>query len=184
MTKCPVCKTVDLQYTEEDLGLRCYSCSSCGGDWVRFEDYLSWKNRSSLEEAAFDPTHDYVPEYDSKMANLCPDCGKILIKYNVLPGLSFRVDHCGSCNGVWLDKNEWEALIKNDSHQQLNDFFTAPWQQKLKREMTRQRFEEHYIKKFGKDDYDKLKDIREWVRNSSFRDEAIAFLIDEDPFLL
>ncbi len=182
--KCPVCKTADLKYAEEDLGLRCYSCNSCEGDWIRFEDYINWKNKIQLEESSLDTANDYLPEYDSKIVNLCPDCGKILIKYTVLPEFSFKVDHCSSCNGVWLDKNEWETLIKNDSHHDMNSFFTGPWQQKLKREMTRQRFEEHYIKKFGKDNYDKLKDMRDWIQDSSFKDEAMAFLMDKDPYRL
>ncbi len=108
-------------------------------------EMISIFNKDSNEAL---PDHVYLPEYDSKKANLCPDCGRILIKYKVQPQIAFFVDHCGTCNGVWLDKCEWEELARANLHNNLNEFFTKTWQEKLKREMSKQRLEENYIKRF------------------------------------
>lgn len=65
---------------------------------------------------------------------------------------------------------------------QVNDFFTTEWQGKIRREMTAQWFEESYRKKFGDDNYNKLKEIRRWIYEDKQKGEMISFLIDEDPY--
>lgn len=48
--------------------------------------------------------------------------------------------------------------------------------------MTAQRFEESYWKKFGDDNYNKLKEIRKWIYEDKQKREMISFLVDEDPY--
>lgn len=192
--KCPVCRTNELNEKINESGLKVHSCNECKGIWVRYDDYYDWKTKEENEHIFKIDTlsisqstdsaesNDYMPEYDSKKANLCPDCGRILIKYRVSKDIVFNVDHCGSCNGVWLDKNEWAVLVENNLHRKMNDFFTAPWQNRIKLEMTKNRFAEFYKKKFGDDDYNKLKEIREWINSNSLKNEIIAYLTDEDPY--
>lgn len=178
---CPVCSGASLIMEEWIPGLVIFKCGSCEGSWLRASDYEKWKGSSNVSFTQ-DTTDDYRPEYDSKKANLCPDCGRILIKYHVTKDLPFVVDHCGTCNGVWFDKKELDQLGKNDLYKYINKFFTTPWQNNLKREMTQVRMEEHYIKKFGSADYDKLKAIRDWVHSSDFKIEFISFIMDTDPY--
>jgi Zn-finger nucleic acid-binding protein len=33
--------------------------------------------------------------------------------------LSFAIEHCGQCEGVWLDKDEWTALKGRSLHDDL-----------------------------------------------------------------
>ncbi|WP_010243538.1 TFIIB-type zinc ribbon-containing protein [Acetivibrio cellulolyticus] len=188
--KCPVCRTISLDEKTNESGLKVYSCSECKGIWVRFDDYVNWKSKEENEHlfeagvsnVAGNEANDYMPEYDSKKANLCPDCGRILIKYRVSSDIIFNVDHCGCCNGVWLDKNEWAVLVENKLHKKMNDFFTAPWQNRLKEEMTKSRFAELYKKKFGEESYNKLKEIKEWMNESELKNEMLAYLTDDDPY--
>lgn len=74
--------------------------------------------------------------------------------------------------------------MNNKLHKNMNDFFTAPWQNKLKEEMTKNRFAERYKNKFGAENYNKLKEIREWINSSELKNEMIAYLTDKDPYKL
>ena len=179
---CPVCKNIALDDKELELGLKGHSCSQCSGNWVRFHDYIEWKKASDTSSQVPTQNPCYNLEYDNKKANFCPDCGRILIKYKVSGVIPFYVDHCGSCSGLWLDQCEWEAIVEHSLQYQVNDFFTQAWQVKIRREMTAQRFEESYRKKFGEDDYNKLKEVRKWIYEGKQKGEMISFLIDDDPY--
>ena len=64
--------------------------------------------KSTLDEKPFSDVTFEVK--DVQGAKICPECGRILLKYKVGHGLDFFVDHCSGCGGIWLDKNEWNAL--------------------------------------------------------------------------
>lgn len=181
---CPVCKNIPLEDKELELGLKGYVCNQCRGCWVRYDDYERWRKSDMQSVSPIHNDPEFNLEYDNKKANFCPDCGRILIKYKVSGNLPFYVDHCETCNGLWLDRCEWESIVDNNLQDKVKDFFTQPWQEKIRKEMTAQRFEEVYQQKFGKADYEKLKEIREWICNSDKRDEIIAYLIDKDPYKL
>lgn len=182
--KCPVCRSISLESTELETGLRSYHCGGCNGNWIRFQDYDEWKRNHTEFEIKPPLPGQCGLEYDFKKPCLCPDCGAIIIKYKISSKIPFSIDHCSSCNGAWLDCNEWETLVQNNLYQQMNEFFTEPWQDQLKKDMTVLRFEEHYRNKFGEAEYEKLKGVREWVQASKLRSEMIAFITDEDPYKL
>jgi DNA-directed RNA polymerase subunit F len=73
-------------------------------------------------------------------------------------------------------------LKLNNLHNQIHRFFTKPWQKRLREEAARDKFEDKYIKKFGRWDYERLKEMREWIYKSSKKSEMLSFLIDEDPY--
>lgn len=180
--KCPVCKSVDLCESILNTGLKGYKCTNCEGTWIKFQDYEIWKSEGKHEIS--ENLSQYMPEYDYKKAVLCPDCGVILIKYQVAKDIPFFVDHCGACNGVWLNKSEWENLIRNNLHYHMNSFFTKPWQARLRAEMTKERFDQKYSSSFGEKDYSKIKEIRDWIYNNPKKDELINFIIDKKPYEL
>ena len=179
---CPVCKNAVLEDKELELGLKGHTCEQCSGNWVRFHDYMRWKEESGKTGDGSVQNSGCGPEYDNRKANFCPDCGRILIKYKVSGAMPFYVDHCAYCNGLWLDKCEWEAIVAHNLQYRVNDFFTSAWQKKIRLEMTVQRFEESYRKKFGGDNYERLKEIREWIHKSAQKGEMLAYLIDDDPY--
>jgi Zn-finger nucleic acid-binding protein len=182
--QCPICKNNQLQENEIISHLKAFSCTTCNGNWVRFEDYDTWNKPTLQTDTPIKLNKEYTPVYDSKQANLCPDCGRILIKYKVHNDINFFVDHCGNCNGVWLDKNEWECLITNNLHHLMNSFFTKPWQNNLRDGIAKERFEKQYIDKFGQQDYEKLKNIKIWLDNNENKGSMIAYLLDKDPYKL
>ena len=181
--KCPVCRSYDLMLQDLHQGLKGYSCTQCNGNWVKYSDYDDWSRNTNDESINQEKLEEYLPEYDTKKVTMCPDCGKILIKYKVAKNIPFSVDHCENCNGVWLDKDEWDTLIQNNLHHHMMRFFTEPWQHKIKLEMSVAKFEEIYKNRFG-NDYDKILEIREWIRSNPKKDHIIAFITDENPFKL
>lgn len=178
--KCPVCKSIELSESIMSIGLKGYKCESCGGTWVRFGDYENWKLEG--EHTIDENLSEYMPEYDYKKAVLCPDCSIILIKYKVAKDIPFYLDHCNACNGVWLNKTEWENLVKKNLHYHMNSFFTKPWQSKLQAEMTKERLDQIYLESFGPESYEKIKDIRSWLYNHPQKDKLIHFILDDDPY--
>lgn len=180
--RCPVCKDEKLIRADITSNLPAFSCSTCRGNWVRYVDYDNWNKNNNESNTATNQIGDYAPIYNSKQANLCPDCVRILIKYKIEKDINFSVDHCGNCNGVWLDSNEWEALITHNLHHLMHRFFTKPWQNKLREEIAKERFETQYQERFGLQEYEKLKEFREWLDSSKNKDAMLAYLIDRSPY--
>lgn len=97
--------------------------------------------------------------------------------------INFYIDRCGHCNGVWLDKNEWEVLKAADLHDEINRIFTSPWQQRIADETAASKMDAFYLEKFGADDYEKIREIRGWLVGHPERSMLLAFLMDDDPYL-
>ena len=92
---------------------------------MRYEDYWKWYSQNTEEKVKWHEIKNHLDVLDSTNAKICPDCGRILIKYKVDNRLDFYLDQCGGCNGIWFDKNEWENLKLNNL-QSGSSFW--PWQ--------------------------------------------------------
>lgn len=123
-----------------------------------------------------------APLSDTKEAILCPDCGRFLRRFKIWPDIKFHLDRCGSCNGVWFDANEWEALRDQNLHHKVNMFFTDVWQQKLRTEEMKSRLEKMYVEKFGPTDYQKIKEVRTWLEGHPQGGSLLVYLTDKDPY--
>ena len=179
---CPVCKPPVLDKTELDSHLSSYQCWNCRGNWIPGAEYWTWVERHG--------THLAERIYETETLELaepgipidCPECRFRMVKYLVGHGLTFTIDHCHGCKGIWLDGNEWEALKKRNLHDDLNLMFTSFWQKEAQREARKKKMEEIYIDRFGADDYTEIKRIRYWLDTKTNREELLAFLIDKDPY--
>lgn len=183
MKKCPVCKE-NLQSGLLETGLPAHECGNCGGIWISANEYLTWAKSEqgiSVEEIEIDGEIPF-PIVDNRKAILCPDCGRFLRRFKIWPDIEFHLDRCGGCNGVWFDKNEWQALKSQHLHHKVNMFFTDVWQQKLHNEEMRRRFEKMYTDKFGAEDYQKIKSIRNWLDEHPHGGGLLAYLTDKDPY--
>jgi Zn-finger nucleic acid-binding protein len=186
MAKCPICKNYILQPSTFENSLPVMSCNSCGGSWLRANEYALWlksQNPGSFDEEKIKEAGERFPVVESNNAAVCPDCGRFLRKYRIGADINFHLDRCNNCNGVWLDKNEWESLKMADLHDEINQFFTKPWQQNVQDKKIAGKLDAIYQTKFGEDDYKKIKDIREWLQDHPNRNHLLAFLLDRDPFL-
>ena len=180
--KCPVCKENTLNPIELLQGLPANQCSNCQGVFLPANAYMTWKKTLGRDLPDKEGELQIDPSWEVKDLKICPDCGHIMANYKVLPGIEFYIDRCRSCNGMWLDHNEWEVLIDRNLHDNINEFFTRPWQDHLHAAETKNHLEAIYAEKLGEDDYAHLKHIREWLNQHPRRSMLLAFLQAEDPY--
>ncbi len=184
MAKCPICKSLlDAAYLEDALPVM--NCNSCGGSWIRANEYSFWlksQKPGSFDEDKGREASERYPVLESNKAVVCPDCGHLLRKYKISAKVDFHLDRCSNCNGIWFDKNEWQSLKLADMHDEINKIFTEPWQQHIQSQESASKFEAMYLQKFGEEDYQRVKDIRAWLQSNPNRNELIAFLLDKNPF--
>lgn len=186
MANCPVCKTNNLVSSQFEYSLPVLTCSSCGGSWLRVNEYSFWLKSQApgnFDESQVKEASKHFPVIESNKASICPDCGHFLRRYRIGAKVDFHLDRCNNCNGIWLDKNEWESLKSADMHDEVNKIFTKPWQQHIEDEAAAGKLDLMYLKRFGESDYQKIKEIRKWLQDNPNRNTLIAFLLDKDPFL-
>ena len=173
--KCPVCRTELLHATTIEGGLPVGTCYNCGGNWLSSDDYQQWLNDQDDPGAQRDDERP-LPVSDTSKAKLCPECGHILIKYKVGHDIDFTLDHCGNCNGVWFDQNEWEVLLRRGLHDGLHRVFDEEWQNSLLREEIWQQQKERYRQRLGEDDFAELRRLKRWIDQHPERDMILAYL--------
>jgi Zn-finger nucleic acid-binding protein len=180
--RCPACNTVALTFIYLESNLPSHLCQTCEGHWVSSSEYEAWlkQHGERLPEKPFEGTPLHVP--DHSRAKLCPECECILIKYEVGHGLSFTLEQCGHCQGIWFDKNEWESLKQRNLHDEVHKVFTASWQIQARKEERKQNLEQIYLSRFGQADYSEIKRVREWIYLHPHREELLAFLNDLNPY--
>lgn len=181
--KCLVCKDVDLVEYEIEPGLIVHTCHKCEGNWLRMSDFHKWHNnqRSTEEEKKEEEQVNSIINNDVSQ-KLCLDCKTVLSAYKAASRLNFKIEHCDACGGIWFYKNEWRILRQNNLHTQIDKFFTYTWQRKIKEEEIKQYFDKSYIKNFGTEDYEKIKEIREWLDNNRNKEALLRFLIKDNPY--
>lgn len=180
--KCPVCKSTELISGKLDENLVALNCPDCGGNWIRGAEYWKWVENHGSDLAERLHYTESLSLAEPGLPIDCPECRFRMVKFLVGRGLTFTLDHCEGCKGIWLDRNEWEALKKRNLHDDLNLMFTAFWQKEAQRELRKKRMEEIYAGRFGADDYAEIKLIRWWLDTKTNREELLAFLIDKEPF--
>jgi len=185
MAKCPFCKNIVLQPTQLENSLPVLECNSCSGTWIRANDYSIWlksQKPGNFDESKNKEASSRFPVTEANKAAVCPDCGHFLRKYKIGSSIDFHLDRCNSCNGVWLERNEWQILKMVDLHDEINQMFTKPWQQHIRDEVAAKKLDVMYLEKFGEDDYKKIKEIRIWLQDNPNYNALIAFLLEKEPF--
>jgi len=140
--KCPICHTHSLHEVSLDTGLAAYQCNQCFGHWISSEQYWEWLDYRDHErcvsrkrpEIKLNTINGHLPVIDNSTANFCADCSRLMTKAKVGRGLSFYLDRCSHCHGVWLDQNEWENLKNMELHHQIHYMFSSAWQFSVRRE--------------------------------------------------
>lgn len=127
MRTCPNCKS-KLSITKLSESLTALECSSCLGHWIPAENYMRWTERKgSVEpELPSEVGYDVIAE-NKEQARICPDCSRIMLKAKVGRELSYAVDRCSQCQGIWLDANEWESLKSRNLHDEIYLMYTSIW---------------------------------------------------------
>ncbi|WP_345549605.1 zf-TFIIB domain-containing protein [Microbulbifer aestuariivivens] len=181
--KCTSCKSGLLKPTFIDTIFRGHTCTSCGGNWILIQDYVSWKEKNPQYQFAENISEAEVSEAtDSKSALLCPISGAIMQKFKITAACEHRLDYSVSVGGLWLDKGEWELLKSEGLAGSLNAVVTRQWQKKIRQESARQSFQDLYRAKFGEELYEEVRKTREWLQSQTQQADIRAYLLAEDPY--
>jgi Zn-finger nucleic acid-binding protein len=178
---CPVCKDVSLNTITLESDLPAVACDECGGNWISASKYWAWLENHGPALAEKQPEGEPIAATDVQHAKICPECRRLMLRYQIGHGLDFALDQCGSCNGVWFDKNEWEALKQRNLHDEVHLIFTAPWQTQVRKDERRRHLETIYARQF-QGDYAEIKRIKEWVDAHPEKSRILAFFNDPDPY--
>lgn len=180
--KCPVCKTDTLGLTILIENLPARQCSNCGGIWLDSNAYLAWWKGKGEDMPQRQTASKIDPAWDVDELKLCPNSGHIMARYKILADTDFHLDRCGHCNGIWFDRNEWGALVELNLHDNVNEFFTRPWQDDLRVAETRNHMDGLYLEKFGAEDYERARQVRTWLKDHPQKGMLFAFLQADDPY--
>jgi len=182
--KCPVCKTDTLGEITLIESLPAKQCSNCAGVWIDSNAYLAWWKGKGEDLPQKQPAASIDPAWDVAELKLCPNSGHIMSRFKILADTHFYLDRCGHCNGIWFDKNEWSALVELNLHDNVNEFFTRPWQDDIRVTEARNHMDKLYLEKIGAEDYEHVKQVREWLKDHPRKGMLFAFLQADDPYKL
>lgn len=179
---CTSCKKGVLRPSFIEGQFRAHTCSSCGGNWILIEDFVSWKERNSDYEFSKDIKMEETELSDSKKAIICPASGTIMRKFRISSKNEHKVDYSSIVGGIWLDKGEWELLKSEGLAGCLNTVVTQNWQRDIRKNNAKQNFSEIYAAKFGEENYSKIQDLRTWLSSQENKSDLRAYLLAEDPY--
>ena len=109
-------------------------------------------------------------------SRLCQSCGRIMRRYRVGQELPFHIDRCLSCQSVWLDGMEWELLAEHHCLHRLDEILSDRWQKALQQADHEARREHNLKTRFGEADYQRLREMRDWLAGQPHLREMLAFL--------
>lgn len=175
----PVFPDVTMVLREIEPRLEVYECPKSGGMWVPLQAYLSWKDGQSADVGAPPLGGAPVLEDDSKHRVLvCPESGRLLLRYRVGQGLPFHVDRSPVTGGVWLDKGEWEALKSRGLHVALHLIFTSAYQRQVRTAEFDQRLTESFGERIGAADFAKVEAFGAWLASHPKRRDICCYLFE------
>lgn len=158
------------------------TCSNCGGDWILIEEYAAWRECHSAYEFAGNIHFEEIRIVDTKEAMLCPATQTIMRKFKISATSSHRLDYSSAVGGLWLDKGEWELLVREGLAGCLNALITDTRQRKIRQTIAKDSFADIYRDKFGDDVYKKIKEISKWLDEQPQKADLRAYIMAEDPY--
>jgi Zn-finger nucleic acid-binding protein len=177
--KCPACADVLLVETQLEPNLATGACPQCRGVWVPAQHYWGWleqQPKQAQEAPATGGTTDTRALADTTPGRRCPECGHFMTHAKVGHGVSFHIDRCIACGGVWLNSGEWEALRAKGLHTKVH-FVTSPaWQAANAREHLAAVHEHVIRQRLGDEDFEQVRRIRKWIESHPHRAELYAYL--------
>ena len=175
----PVHPDTVMELREIEPGLSAYECPKSGGFWIPLQSYLAWKERQPPAAGATPVGSAPAVQDDSRQrALICPESGRLLLRYRVGHGLRFHVDRSPTTGGVWLDKGEWEALKSKGLHVALHLIFTAAYQRQIRSEEYVEKMTETFRQRIGVADFAKVAEFGAWLAQHPRRRDICCYLLD------
>ena len=174
----PVFPDTPMHRGEIEPGLFAYACPQSGGVWIPLQAYLGWKEHHGNDQD--ESPNGYVPVLtdDSRQrALICPESGRVLIRFRVGHGLKFHVDHSPETGGIWLDRGEWEALKSVGIHAELNLVFSASYQRQIRTEDHEEALDRRFRDRIGHGDFEKVALFKRWLADHPKRAHIRSYLL-------
>lgn len=175
---CPICKKHSMSEAELASGLMGLACGECSGVWVDRAKYDLWRAGKPGDLPETD-TPAQITVSDIQGAKICPKCGHLLLPYRVGHGLSFSIDYCSACGGVWCDRHEWDAIKAKNLHDNLHDIVSQHWQKAVRQAGMQEAIEQTYARHLG-ESYAKAREFKAWLNGEPRKDLILAYL-DASP---
>ena len=168
-----------MELREIESGLQAYQCPESGGLWIPLQSYLAWKERHPQGTGASAEGSVPVFQDDSRQrALICPESGRLLLRYRVGQGLQFHLDRSPATGGVWLDKGEWETLKRKGLHVALHLIFTASYQRQIRSSEYVQTMTETFRDRIGAADFSRVAQFGAWLARHPRRRDICCYLLD------
>jgi Zn-finger nucleic acid-binding protein len=163
---------------ELEPGLRVFECPASKGIWIPLDAYLTWQQNGGKANPL--PHDQPVASIDDsgRRALLCPESGRLLLRYRVSHDLPFQIDRSPFTGGAWLDKGEWDVLKSRSLHNQMHLIFTSQYQAKLRAAEFAKVLEDTFRKRIGAADFHKVQDICQWIGSHPQRRDILCYLND------
>ncbi len=169
-----------MEETHLDGELHAHLCKDCGGHWVDANDYQSWLAQHGETLPEREDVGPATTVTEEQQARLCPGCGVIMLKWQVGHGLSFNLDRCSRCGGLWLERDEWRALKEKNLHDEIHRVFSSAWQSEERQSQMRAKLESVYRERFA-EEYDRVESFREWLQAQDRTDQILAYIQESNP---
>ena len=164
---------------EIEPGLEAYECPKSGGFWIPLQAFLVWKERHpECSQVLSDLSSPALQNDVRTQALICPESGRLLIRYRVGHGLPFCVDRSPVTGGVWLDKGEWEALKSKGLHVTLNLIFTTSYQRQVRSAEYAEQLTETFRDRIGSADFSKVVEFGAWLAHHPKNRDICCYLLD------
>jgi len=175
----PIHPDTIMELREIEPGLVVYECPRSGGLWIPLQAYFAWKERQPQASGALPEGGAPVLQDDARQrALVCPESGRLLLRYRVGHGLQFHIDRSPATGGVWLDKGEWEALKSKGLHVALNLIFTAAYQRQIRSAEYVQTLTDAFRERIGAADFSKVAEFGAWLAHHPRRRDICCYLLD------
>ena len=147
-----------------------YKCTTCGGMFVprMAVDLID----DAPDVAAGQESHD-------AQTGRCPMDGSMLSRAEIDLGDAhsrIHLDRCASCRGVWFDAGEWSSLAELELLEHIDEFWTAEWRARQRRERNEANYDRRLRDAFGSELYDALQDVARRIKGHERRSQALAFI--------
>jgi len=176
---------VDLCDHQLSEKLAAHCCPECEGVWIPPDKYATWQAETADTALGISdlplPSSadvDYQPSpYDGR-AGLCPQCGFYLVRARInLKSVSFFVERCPGCNGIWCDRGEWPVLEQLNLASYVPLLFTEEWQAHVRVLEAEFREKQATADKLGPDIAEKLFELAELLEAHPNGDFGVAYLM-------
>jgi Zn-finger nucleic acid-binding protein len=166
---CPKCEHQDLVGGPGGTS----QCPSCKGMFVPRSRFVQ------LLEVDL-PSTEPLTVHDAE-GGLCPEDRAIMARarIEVETERPIHLERCSTCRGVWFDAGEWQLLASHHLVEHLDEFWTADWRAKQRRELNRSEYEKRVQESFGPELYAQLLAVAKALRAHPRRSQALA-IIRED----